>query len=333
MPQLPKPELIERVRDAVQQSDWHVLFEPALTEHPFRLRVFDKERRLSLLVYIWTITHGGGRRRPQREYRIQLTGVSPPLKISRDYVTLLLGWYEELQVFAGFDVTKHTTFSTRSPSIQIHLDTLERAAEQGFGLQTKGNDEIAVAFRSDLLMEYVVNQAGLHEFGVYQAELPILETAALGQEIPKEELGKIASESRREVVRTVSVKQRASDFRRRVLRAYAHQCAICTLQLELAEAAHIIPVSAPSSNDLTCNGLALCPLHHKAYDRTLIAVDEHYKVLINRQAFKRLQDVQLGGGAKKFIAGLRDTIVLPQRVADYPNPDYLHEGMKLRGWT
>jgi len=222
LPPLTKSELIERVLHAIQQSGWKAFFEATPSEHPFRLRVFNEERSLSLLVYIWTITHGGGRRRPQREYRIQLTGINPPLKTSCDYVTLLLGWHEKLRVFAGFDINKHTTFSTHSPSIQIHLDTLERAAEQGFGFQTKGNDEIAVAFRPDLFMEYVVNQAGLHEFGMYQTELPILETAALGQEIPEEELQRIPNEPRREVIRTISLKQRASDFRKRVLTAYTH---------------------------------------------------------------------------------------------------------------
>jgi len=57
-------------------------------------------------VYVWHLTHGGGKARPKNEYRIQITGVDhfEPLHGGK---TLILGWWKDAEVFAGFDVRKH----------------------------------------------------------------------------------------------------------------------------------------------------------------------------------------------------------------------------------
>lgn len=62
-------------------------------------------------------------------------------------------------------------------------------------------------------------------------------------------------------------------FRERVLRAYDMQCAICRMpRLELLDAAHIIPDKEPDGLATVPNGLALCKIHHAAYDNNLIGV-------------------------------------------------------------
>lgn len=69
---------------------------------------------------------------------------------------------------------------------------------------------------------------------------------------------------------------RDAAFRRIVLEIYDYTCAACGLRLKLSseltlvEAAHIIPFSV-GFNDKPNNGLALCPNHHWAMDRYLIA--------------------------------------------------------------
>jgi putative restriction endonuclease len=61
-----------------------------------------------------------------------------------------------------------------------------------------------------------------------------------------------------------------------VLEVYDYTCAACGIRLllssdlSLVEAAHIIPFSV-TRNDRRTNGLALCPNHHWAMDRHLIA--------------------------------------------------------------
>jgi putative restriction endonuclease len=71
-------------------------------------------------------------------------------------------------------------------------------------------------------------------------------------------------------------------FRKCVLEAYSHRCAMCGVQLDLLDAAHIIPVEHPDGTDETSNGVALCALHHRAYDRGLITFDEKYRIRVSK---------------------------------------------------
>lgn len=69
---------------------------------------------------------------------------------------------------------------------------------------------------------------------------------------------------------------RDAAFRHTVLEIYDYRCAACGVRvlldhsMSLVEAAHLIPFSV-SRNDKPTNGLALCPNHHWAMDRHLIA--------------------------------------------------------------
>ncbi|GAB4116564.1 MAG: HNH endonuclease [Acidobacteriota bacterium] len=68
-------------------------------------------------------------------------------------------------------------------------------------------------------------------------------------------------------------------FRERVLRAYRQQCALCRLRhVELLDAAHIVPDADPLGEPVVPNGLALCKLHHAAFDRHFLAVNPDYRV-------------------------------------------------------
>ena len=65
-------------------------------------------------------------------------------------------------------------------------------------------------------------------------------------------------------------------FRNTILEIYDYRCAACGIRVlldqrvSLVEAAHLIPFSI-SRNDKPTNGIALCPNHHWAMDRHLIA--------------------------------------------------------------
>ena len=83
-----------------------------------------------------------------------------------------------------------------------------------------------------------------------------------------------------------SLRQRDPKFRQMVLRAYNYQCAICGFNMRhdnapiALEAAHIRwkqhhgPCEVP-------NGLALCAIHHKAFDRGSIGLDENMRVVVS----------------------------------------------------
>lgn len=69
---------------------------------------------------------------------------------------------------------------------------------------------------------------------------------------------------------------RSGAFRQTILEIYDYTCAACGLRVRLndgfslVDAAHLIPFNI-TRNDKPDNGLALCPNHHRAMDRFLIA--------------------------------------------------------------
>jgi putative restriction endonuclease len=79
---------------------------------------------------------------------------------------------------------------------------------------------------------------------------------------------------------------RSAAFRRVVIDAYEHTCAICKVRLITPEgrtavaAAHIIPWRI-NHNDDPRNGIALCGLHHWSFDQGLIGVASDYRILVS----------------------------------------------------
>jgi len=79
---------------------------------------------------------------------------------------------------------------------------------------------------------------------------------------------------------------RASVFRREVKRQYENTCVVCGRSRYTpegkpeVEAAHIIPKSE-SGADKIRNGIALCKLHHWAFDSGWISLSDDYTVLLN----------------------------------------------------
>jgi putative restriction endonuclease len=327
---LRKPRLLDLVVEAIHACGWDVLILSPRDDHPFELSIFKGDTKISLLVYIWNLTHGGIPRDPN-EFRIQVTGVSQ-IELRKEWKTLLLGWSDDVGVFAGFDASKHQiSMSGRSPSIQIKRDALEKAVKNGFATQARDNQEIVIAFRPDFFTSYVLGLSELH-----QTTAAVLETKAL-ERISREEavdfdLEDIEPKERRHVLQTVNRKIRDARFRANVLRAYSHRCCVCGIQLDLLDAAHIVPVEHERGTDEIKNGLSLCALHHRAFDHALITVAPSYSIKCSEKEFKRLRAIGWHGGETEFKAALRDEILLPPKKEIYPLPEYLEFGQKLRGW-
>src|SRR3989475_11816806 len=84
-----------------------------------------------------------------------------------------------------------------------------------------------------------------------------------------------ATEARRAYVTGITKRRlHQQTFRQRVLRAYRECCAVCRLRHEeLLEAAHILPDGHPRGEPVVPNGLALCALHHAAFDGHLLGIN------------------------------------------------------------
>lgn len=133
-----------------------------------------------------------------------------------------------------------------------------------------------------------------------------------------------SGDSRREYV-TTAARQRVHQrsFRERVLAAYRRQCAFCRFRHpELLDAAHIIPDAEPEGEPIVQNGLALCKLHHAAFDRYFVGVRPDYVVQVRHD----LLDEEDGPTLVHGIQALHgNRIILPRNPGLRPDTDRLEQ--------
>lgn len=110
-------------------------------------------------------------------------------------------------------------------------------------------------------------------------------------------------------------------FRERILEAYKEQCTMCRLRhRELLDAAHIIPDLEENGEPLVVNGLALCKLHHTAYDAFYLSIRADYVIEIRRDVLAEVD----GPVLKHALQGLHGkSIELPRRTAHRPDRERL----------
>jgi putative restriction endonuclease len=165
MPAVSPRELVQAIFGAVQDSGYSSVLLSPLREHPRKLVVTSREETaFDLWVYAWTMTHGGRPSLPN-EYRIQMTTVDSPLAKNPTGYTVLMGYEPSMNVFGGFDLTRHRTFTVGSPSVQIDVSTLRQARQDGFAFDRKSNQETAIGIRPDQFINYVLYAATLHKLG------------------------------------------------------------------------------------------------------------------------------------------------------------------------
>jgi putative restriction endonuclease len=179
----------------------------------------------------------------------------------------------------------------------------------------------------------VENGAPLHN-----AENDAIAAAELVEASPEEERdfldsAKTESESARryDLVETMRA-YRDAKFKPAVLLAYSYKCAVCDCDLKLVDAAHIVPVSHPESTDEVTNGLALCRLHHGAFDNALLGIQSDYRLIVNPERVDRLREMRMASGFSNFKAGLPKRIRVPASIEVRPTPENLQLGLKLRRW-
>lgn len=110
-------------------------------------------------------------------------------------------------------------------------------------------------------------------------------------------------------------------FRRDVLRAYASRCAVCSLrETELLEASHIIRDVDEAGIAAVVNGIALCAIHHRAYDRNLLGIDPRGVVHIGQRLLREIDGPMLANGLQHFDGA---HMLQPVRESERPDPERL----------
>lgn len=142
---------------------------------------------------------------------------------------------------------------------------------------------------------------------------------ALGAELPEDPS---AENARRAYVTSIAKRRiHQQAFREKVLRAYKRQCALCRLKHEqLLDAAHITADADEFGAPVTSNGIALCKLHHAAFDRGFLAVRPDYRIEIRRDLMDETDGPMLKHGLQGLNGG---KIVLPYKLELWPDQDRL----------
>jgi putative restriction endonuclease len=327
MPALPPQELVAAITNAISESGCTGQIVSPVRRNPRRFIITGPNAPLAVTAYAWTLTFGG-RQNLQNEYRIQMTSVDSPLELGADGPTVLIGYEPELNLFAGFDLQRHRTFTTGSPSVQIDREELRRAETEGLSFHRKSNDEIAVGIRPDMFMAYAMNAQMLHRYGREANILRLLNQAV--HEPPPQQAVEPLSTERQRIITEVSRLSRAADFRQRVLFAYGSRCAVTRVQLRLVDAAHILPVGAPGSSDHVRNGIALSPTYHRAFDAGLIYLNEQHRMMLNNAQLHALERLNLAGGVETFRARLGEQIFLPPDPQQRPTADFIRRANRFR---
>ncbi len=315
--------------NAFQESGASAVLTSNIQENPRRFIVRNGVDSLEAWIYIWTLTHGGRPSLPN-ELRIQMTGVESPLPKNPSGVTLLLGYHPDTGVFCGFDLQRHTEFTTGSPSVQVGLRCINQALQDGLAFDRKSNQEIVVALRAEQLVSYAIHAAELHKRGQSSELLPLLERAAGLELISDTEVADLSEHPRR-VLMMVSRLARSASFRHKVLSACDHRCAVTRMQLKLVDAAHILPVQAADTVDDICNGIALSPSYHRAFDNSLIYLDSDYIMRINQAKADELSSLKLAGGIDSFMMPLEKKIHLPFDERLRPDRSMIEKANRFRG--
>ena len=118
-------------------------------------------------------------------------------------------------------------------------------------------------------------------------------------------------------------------FRHTILEIYDYRCAACGIRVKisddpsLVEAAHIIPFGV-SRNDKPDNGLALCPNHHWAMDRFLIAPCPDSK---------RAAGIwRVDPGLEARIEGQKDLVALANQPVIPPSEEKFYPALESLRW-
>jgi putative restriction endonuclease len=89
-------------------------------------------------------------------------------------------------------------------------------------------------------------------------------------------------------------------FRHLVLTAYGRQCSMCRLRHSLLlDAAHILADRDVRGLPEIPNGLALCKIHHSAYDVGILGVDSEYRVHLRPDVLEEHDGPMLGTACRR----------------------------------
>jgi putative restriction endonuclease len=216
----------------------------------------------------------------------------------------------------------------RVVSLYSRFTIQQKAVKDGIAEYEDNNKQKIISFRPEHLGLYLENYESMHQ----SDERTLLKLIKQSEETEEtEDKGIMVNIDKKKFIVTHKRFKRDVRFKKLIYDAYKQRCAICGIQLELIEAAHIVPYSNEKGNDDPKNGVCLCVLHHKAYDQGLIFFDEEYNIKINENKIEYLEKMGKDGGIQKFLKLMFEKLMLPTSKIYYPSKEYIKIANKIRG--
>ena len=318
-------ELLHVLIDACRHRTESVLYLDG--RNPFSLSIDGGK----IAMFVANVTHA--RRSDLDEFRIQCPGDLPEelaMRAANGQGVCILGYSADSDTFSAWDPGMFVRRSrmTRRFSLYTRLTNHVRASSTSFAIHKDSAGQNVLSFRSEFLGLYVSNTEAMH-MATERALHNLVRVYGANRSGDVSRRSVTVARQRIDVVHRQYA--RSPQFREAVLEAYENCCAMCGLQLELLEAAHLVPHAHPSGLDIVPNGIALCALHHTALDSRLLYIDTDYRIQINRVRQNYLTRMRRTGGYRRFRRQLRPTISLPQDPDESPRPENITLGNRLRG--
>ena len=325
MPLLSSGELLQAIIDACRHRTEAVLFVQG--HNPFSVLIDGRE----VAVFVANVSHA--RRSDPDEFRIQCPGDLPDQLAARKAtgdLVCILGYNVDTDTFSAWDPERFVQRSrvTQRFSLYTRLSSHQRARADGFSVYRDASHQNVLSFRPEFMALYVGNVDVMH-----QATDRALQNLVRAHRDARSGVAsrKRVSVAKRRIAISHNQYARSPQFRQAVLEAYENCCAMCGLQLELIEAAHLVPHAHPRGLDVVPNGIALCALHHKSLDSGLLYIETNYDIRINAVRQRYLARMQRTGGFRGFKRQLRPMIALPQSPTEFPLVENITLGNQLRG--
>ena len=325
MPTLNRVELFHVLVDAFRKYSEATLYIDGA--NPYRFSLNGKY----VSAFIGNIHHAS--RSDDDEYRIQCPGDLPTLFAERRNagdMVVVLGYHPDWDVFSAWDPARFLARNPRSQrfSIYTRLSRVREATVVGASIYTDSDQQSILLFRSEFAGLYVENSTVIHQAS--DTGLRNITDNYRKTRLGERPVGLIRVKGQRITV-THSQYARSPQFRAEVLGAYSHKCAMCDIQLDLVEAAHVVPHAHPQGLDVIGNGLALCTLHHKSFDTGLLYVEEDYSIQVNTNRVNYLRKTNRAGGLGHYRRNLHLNLSLPSNIGLRPLKENIVLGNQLRG--
>lgn len=282
--------------------------------------------RAAALAWLTQVTMDGELEvtREQLASDFSVSGVRFPLVDRGRGIRKPVGWH------AALSITTPAPTGRRSPRYDdpVGPDGLHRYEFRRDGAGTAENEGLRTAMRRGLPLIWFVGTRP----GVFLARFPVHlvaeepESSRFVVALTQEERTFVPGSPVEDALRRYLVTQTRRRLHQRVFAshvmfAYRTRCAVCSLgHRRLLDAAHIRPDSF-EGEPVVSNGLALCKIHHAAFDADVLGIRPDLVVEIKQALLDEIDGPMLRHGLQEHHG--RPLLQVPRRPADRPDRDAL----------